>query len=73
MDTAWYSILQGSTYKKVLEKNVNMDISFNYLEISKLKVLNEHNTALLHSNDIVYEYDPQFRCKVCNISYTTDF
>ena len=49
-DTSYFNILSTPAYKKVMENNINMDVSFNEWDVSLEKTLTQPKSALLASS-----------------------
>ena len=66
-DTSIFNHLVTEPYKNIMKNNINMEDSFNSIEISIQKVLNEPNTALFwYLEDVVSE---KYKCLVRLIYY----
>ena len=61
-DSSIFNHLVTEPYKNIMKNNINMEDSFNSIEISIQKVLNEPNTALFwYLEDVVSE---KYKCLV---------
>ena len=60
-DTAIFNYLETEPYKTKMKNNINMEDSFNSIEVSIQRVLNEPNTALFAFEGNVPE---NYRCLV---------
>ena len=63
-DSSLYGVLTSAPYKNVMKNNVNINTSFNSIEVSLEKTLNESNTAFLYFGSAV-SYMKKYQCKVC--------